>query len=321
MPILDLQRRVNAQADLVWSVVADLSGESALLPAISRIDMQAEPGIGVTRRIYRVDGLNWAETCSDWVVGQRYTMQVEADAFPVRFTRLSYTCTVAAVENSVLLHLYFDYQSRFGLAGQFLDRFTVLRMLQSHANQMLDNWVRIIHVWEWAHRVTVRSLLSTKGAQVHTIRPEQIIAAAVDLLKARRIGALLVLQADGAIAGVLSERDIVVGLADHGEHLLQQPVASIMTSRVIVADPAQNMLQVMGLMNEQRIRHLPVVEQGNVLGLISIGDVIKARISELEGQSATLEEYISMRRWHDLYREIGPAAYSDNILPGESGRG
>ena len=58
-----------------------------------------------------------------------------------------------------------------------------------------------------------------------------------------------------------------------------------------------------------------------MLGLISIGDVIKARISELEGQSATLEEYISMRRWHDLYREIGPVAYSDNILPDKSGRG
>jgi len=321
MPILDVQRRINAQPDLVWSVVADLSGEAALLPLFNRIDMQAAPGIGVTRDIYRADGLHWAETCSDWVVGQRYTMQVEADAFPARFSRLSYTCTIDAAENSVLLRLYFDYQSRFGLAGQLLDRFTVLPMLESHATQMIENWVRIIHVREWAHRVTVRSLLSDKGSQVHAIRPEQMIAEAVDLLKARRIGALLVSQADGSIAGVLSERDIVLGLAEHGERLLQQPVAAVMTSRVIVAGPAENMLQVMGRMSAQRIRHLPVVEQGSVLGLISIGDVIKARISELEGQSATLEEYISTRRWHDLYRDIGPAAYSDNILPGESGPG
>ena len=126
MPILDVQRRINAQPDLVWGVVADLSGEAALLPLISRIDIQAEPGVGVTRRIYRSDGLNWAETCSDWVVGQRYTMQVEADAFPVRFSRLSYTCAIDAADNSVLLRLYFDYQSRFGIAGQFLDRFTAL---------------------------------------------------------------------------------------------------------------------------------------------------------------------------------------------------
>ena len=140
------------------------------------------------------------------------------------------------------------------------------RMLQSHASQMIDNWVRMIHVREWAHRVTVRSLLSDKGSQVHAIRPEQVIAEAVDLLKTRRIGALLVLQADGSIAGVLSERDIVLGLADHGERLLQQPVSSIMTSRVIVAGPAENMLQVMGRMSEQRIRHLPVVEQGKCVG-------------------------------------------------------
>jgi len=321
MPILDIQRRINAQPDLVWDVVTDLSGEAALLPTISRIDMQTEPRVGAARRIYRADGFAWTETCSDWLVGQRYTMQVEADAFPVRFNRLSYTCTVDAVENSVLLRLYFDYQSRFGLAGQFLDRIKVLPMLQSHATQMIENWVRMIHVREWAHRVTVRSLLAEKGAQVHVIRPEQLIAEAVALLKARRIGALLVLHADGLIAGVLSERDIVLGLAEQGERLLQQSVASIMSSRIIVAAPAENMLQVMARMSELRIRHLPVVEQGSVLGLISIGDVIKARISELEGQSATLEEYISMRRWHDLYRELGPVAYSGNILPGESGRG
>jgi len=322
MPILDVQRRINAQPDLVWDVVTDLSGEAALLPPISRIDMQAEPGVGATRRIYRSDGLAWTETCSDWVVGQRYTMQVEAEAFPVRFARLNYTCTLdAADNNSVTLRLYFEYQSRFGLAGQFLDRIKVLPMLQSYATQMIENWVRIIHVREWAHRVTVRSLLANKGAQVHAIHPEQVIAQAIGVLKAKRIGALLVLHTDGSIAGVLSERDIVLGLAEHGEHFLQQPVAAIMTSRVIVAGPAENMLQVMARMSEQRIRHLPVVEQGRVLGLISIGDVIKARISELEGQSAALEEYISMRRWHDLYREIGPTAYSDSLLPGESGRG
>lgn len=320
LPILEVQRRINAPPELVWEVIADLDGEAAMLPAMSRIDLQGEPGANAIRRIHLQDGRTWTETCVDWVAGQRYTLQVEAQSFPVHFKSLRYTCSVVAADPGVLLRLYFDYQSQLGLAGALLGRLKAIPALRGHAVQMIDNWVRIVHGREWAHRVTVRSLLADKGAQVHAIDPGQRVADAVALLSEKRIGALLALHADGSIAGVLAERDIVVGLADQGERLLQQPVASIMSSRVIVADPQQNMLQLMACMSEQRIRHLPVVEQGRVLGLISIGDVIKARLSELEGQSASLEEYIAVRRWHDLYREIGPTAYAIGALPSETER-
>ena len=311
MPVLELQRRVNAQPDLVWGVVADLGGDASRQPFMTRIDLDGPAALGATRRVHLQDGQTWSETCIDWVRGERYTMEIAADEFPARFASLRYTCVVAPADAGELLRLYFDYQSRFALAGGLIDRFNALPALQSHMARMLDDWVRAIHVREWAHRVTVGSLLAEKGSLVHSILPEQPVREAAALLKARRIGALLVLNPDASIAGVLSERDIVLGLAEQGGQLLEQPVAAIMSRRVFVAGPAENMLHVMARMSERRIRHLPVVDQGRVLGLISIGDVIKARISELEGQSASLQEYIATRRWHDLYREIGPAAYTE----------
>ena len=317
MPVLELQRRVSAPPDLVWGVVADLGGDTGRQPFTSRIDLHGPAGLGATRRLHLQDGQAWSETCVDWVPGERYTMEIAAAEFPARFASLRYTCVVAPADAWVLLRLYFDYQSRFALAGGLLDRFKALPALRSHAAQVLDDWVRTIHVREWAHRVTVGSLLAEKGSLVHSIGPEQPVRDASALLKARRIGALVVLNPDASIAGVVSERDIVVGLAEQGGQLLEQSVASIMSRRVFVAEPAENMLHVMARMSERRIRHLPVVDQGRVLGLISIGDVIKARISELEGQSASLQEYIATRRWHDLYREIGPFAYSDGALSRE----
>lgn len=314
MPVLELQRRVNAQPDLVWGVVADLAGDASRQPFMSRVDLHGPAGVGATRRIHLQDGQAWSETCVDWVPGERYTMDVAAAEFPARFATLRYTCGVAPADTGVLLRLYFDYQSRFAFAGPLLDRFKALPALRAHMAQMLDDWVRVIHVREWAYRVTVGSLLAEKGSRVHSILPEQPVREAAALLKARRIGALLVLNPDASIAGVLSERDIVLGLAEQGGQLLEQPVEAIMSRRVFVAAPAENMLHVMACMSERRIRHLPVVDQGRVLGLISIGDVIKARISELEGQSASLQEYIATRRWHDLYREIGPSAYTEGTL-------
>jgi len=147
---------------------------------------------------------------------------------------------------------------------------------------------------------------------VHSVRPDTPISEVAEALKQFRIGTALVLDGDESIAGVLSERDIVRGIAESGAGLLGQAAETIMTRDVITADPEDNMMSVMACMSERRIRHLPVVDADQVLGLISIGDVIKARISELEGQSETLLDYIEARRWHELYKEVGPAAYAES---------
>jgi CBS domain-containing protein len=319
VPVLEVQRRVKAHPDLVWSIVADLGGAAGVPPAATRVEVLEGQRLGLIRRVLGKGGYAWLEECTEWVELHRYTMSVAAREFPVSFARLSYTCCTEsdAQDGTVLLRLYFDYQSRFGVLGRLTDRISRLQRLQVYANQLLESWVSIIHAREWAHRVTVQTILNEKGGHVHALRPGHTVRDAVNLLSEQRIGSVLVMANEDAgepIAGVVSERDVVRGLAEMGGAVLQQPVTAIMTQQVIVAGPGDNMMMVMASMSENRVRHLPVVEAGRVLGLVSIGDVIKARMSELESQSDALRDYIAARRWHDLYREIGPAAYADEAV-------
>ena len=142
----------------------------------------------------------------------------------------------------------------------------------------------------------VRTILAQKGTEVDTVAPTATVASAVDVLARRRIGALVVSPDGSVIEGILSERDIVRGLAEQGPGVLDQPVSSLMTSEVTtcVADDTADLL--MGLMTDRRIRHLPVVESGLLCGLISIGDVVKARVGELQVETQTLHEYIHTGR-------------------------
>ena len=318
MAVVEVRRRVKANIGMVWSIVADLDGDPGLPPAARRAEVlegsltggsEGQEGT-LRRRLTGRDGHRWEERCVGFEAGRLYSMAITGD-FPVPAARLRYTCSVAEDAGTVLIRLYFDYSPRFGAFGRLLDRFGGRSRLQAYAAELLDNWVRIIHAREWAFRVTARSLIEEKGGHVHSVRPETPLHEIAGMLSTHRIGAVLVLDQAGMIAGVLSERDIVRGLAQSGAELLEQPAAAIMTSEVITAGPDDNMMSVMSCMSERRIRHLPVVEDNGVLGLISIGDVIKARMSELEGQSETLLDYIEARRWHELYKEVGPAAYAE----------
>lgn len=317
MPVLEVNKRVKAHADLVWRIVSDLAGDPGVPPFASRVEVLGGEGLGMRRMVVGRDGYSWIEECIAWEHERRYIMQVEAHQFPLHFERLRYTCSVSEDEGSVLLRLYFDYLPRYGFIGRLLERFGERARLDEYAHQALDNWVRIIHEREWAYRVTVRTLLEEKGGHVHSVTPETTVSKAADMLRQYHIGSVLVLGEDESIAGVVSERDIVLGLSEKGSALLDEPVSAIMTSNVIVANPEDNMILVMACMSERRIRHLPVVEAGRTLGLISIGDVIKARMAELEGQSETLRDYIEARQWHELYREIGPAAYEGIETPAQ----
>lgn len=314
MAVVEAQRRVNAQSEMIWNIVADLTGEAGKPPMARGVEWLSGEGLGLRRRINAPDAVSWEEECVVWEPPRMYTMRVKPEGFPIPCAYLRYTCSLSVESGAVLVRLYFDYAPRFGLIGALLDRFGNRQRLYQHATQMLDNWIRMVHAREWAYRITVRRIIEEKGGHVHVVSPETRVAEVAAVLAENRIGSALVLDAEGVIVGVLSERDIVRGLATAGESLLTQPASQIMTREVILARPEDNMMSVMACMSERRIRHLPVVDGDNVLGLISIGDVIKARISELEGESETLLEYIEARRWHELYKELGPAAYTDTVL-------
>jgi CBS domain-containing protein len=139
----------------------------------------------------------------------------------------------------------------------------------------------------------VTALLGSKGSRVATTRPDAKISEAAHKLKHERIGALVVSEDDVAVAGIISERDIVRGLAEHGGAVLERKVESLMTREVVTCAPGDRIAALMAQMTERRIRHLPVVEDGRLCGMISIGDVVKHRLEEIESEADALRQYIA----------------------------
>jgi len=141
--------------------------------------------------------------------------------------------------------------------------------------------------------MTVAQILKQKGSKVLTVEATDSVQHALEIMKERHIGALLVCGKGGKIEGVLSERDVVRALPEVGGKLLKSPVSSLMTKDVITCSPDHTVREVMEVMTEKRFRHLPVVKGGKLVGLISIGDAVKARISETEQEAEALKQYIS----------------------------
>ncbi|MBI1881824.1 MAG: CBS domain-containing protein [Chloroflexi bacterium] len=138
---------------------------------------------------------------------------------------------------------------------------------------------------------TVSQLLQTKGRQVWSIGPEALVIDALKLMAEKEVGALLVLEA-GRVAGILSERDYARKVSLRGKSSKTTPVREIMTEKVVYVRPEQTVADCMALMTNKRIRHLPVMADDQLLGVISIGDVVKAVISEQEFIIEQLENYI-----------------------------
>jgi CBS domain-containing protein len=139
--------------------------------------------------------------------------------------------------------------------------------------------------------MTVRAILDSKGHHIESVEPGTKLSAAIKNLAERRIGALLVMS-KGRIEGILSERDIVRVLGEHGASVLEEPVSAAMTRKVVSCRQADTVAAIMEMMTLGKFRHLPVVEEGLVVGLISIGDIVKWRVREYEMEQEALREYI-----------------------------
>ena len=138
----------------------------------------------------------------------------------------------------------------------------------------------------------VSQILKAKGDRVSTASPDDTLAQAAGRLNSERIGALLVLEGD-RVAGVLSERDIVGALAERGPAALDSAVRDCMTADVIIAQPTETVDVLLARMTDRRVRHLPVVHDGRLCGVVSIGDLVKHKISEVEAEAQGLKAYIA----------------------------
>ena len=138
----------------------------------------------------------------------------------------------------------------------------------------------------------VNNILSAKGGHVVSIGPTVTLETAARTLAEHKIGALLVLGPDRRIVGILSERDIVRVLAEEGAGALTQPLSQVMTRKVFTCSPSETIGVIMERMTAGKFRHVPVIEQDQVVGVVSIGDVVKYRLQEMEHESAALRDYI-----------------------------
>ncbi len=138
----------------------------------------------------------------------------------------------------------------------------------------------------------VSDILAQKGGLVFSVTPGTSVAQLAQQLSTRRIGSMLVLDVEGSVAGIVSERDLVRALASHGAKAMELEARQVMTRDVVTCDPDDSIDQVMQTMTSGRFRHLPVVRHGGLLGLVSIGDVVKARLEETKHETEALKAYI-----------------------------
>jgi CBS domain-containing protein len=142
----------------------------------------------------------------------------------------------------------------------------------------------------------VADILRTKGSSVKTVKPDETALEFSEQLRAERIGAMIVSDDGASIDGIISERDLAYGLAAHGSKLPQVPVSRLMTKVVVVCSPDDAISEVMGVMTQRRIRHLPVQDGGKLVGIISSGDVLKHRLGEVQMEANVLRDVAIARR-------------------------
>ena len=141
--------------------------------------------------------------------------------------------------------------------------------------------------------MTVAAILKHKGHEVAHVAPTATIAEVVQQLAARRIGAVLVLDSTGQAIGIVSERDVVRSMAEHGGRTMEMTAAQLMTADLHVAGPGTTVAQATEMMTTNRFRHLPVMDGDHLLGIVSIGDVVKARLSQQEQEVDSLKAYVA----------------------------
>lgn len=299
MAELTLERQVKARDEVVWAVISDLAALPELAPEIRKVELLDASDGQVRRRCHDHGDRTWTEHSVDWVDGDHYTMEVEAPAYAWMLSQMRCTYAMKRSGGAVTLSLRYEYAPAYSFVGALAERLSFRARLRDNASLLLDNWVARIRERELGYKVTVATVLRRKGSDVVTVPVTATLAEVADVLCEHRIGCVMVMEQgrDSEVRGLCSERDIVRGVHAHGADALSMPVTSVMATELVVAAPENDMFFLMACMSERRIRHLPVIENGRLHGIISIGDVVKERIDELETEHETMREYIAGREW------------------------
>ena len=141
--------------------------------------------------------------------------------------------------------------------------------------------------------MTIARVLREKGREVVTMLPRNSLRDVIDVLAAKRIGAIVVTDPDGTMRGILSERDVVRAIAHYGADALEDPISRYMTAKVVIASEDESVLAVVTKMSNGRFRHMPVIKDDKLVGIVSTGDVVKYRLAQIEQEHSALKEYIA----------------------------
>ncbi len=305
MPVIHLQRKIKAHADVVWRVISDLESFAEVSSHIASVEMLGGEKETVRRRLTSHHGYSWTEHCVMWNEGHGYAMEVDSSDKVYPFRSMHRRFELEEHDDGVVLSMHYKYKPKYGLFGQAWDLLFLHRKRRQLYEDLLNNWIARIRDLEWAYTVTVATILQSKGSDVVTASVDDSIFEVARILRKHRIGCVLIRDHDGSLAGLASERDIVSGLGDHGPEALKLPICDVMSRKLVVCEPHNDMVFVMACMTDRKVRHLPVLDGGELAGIISIGDVVKARIYSLESESETMREYIAGREWRYHHKVTG----------------
>ncbi len=314
MLILEVDKRVKGELETIWDILTDTEGFAEVAPDINRVELVSGEAKGMVRRIHHKSGRSWEEECKEWEPHSLFSMQVDTANYPLPVSYMRRITSIEQKQKNIVLKIRYEYTPKYGPLGFFMDKHQVRPILKIFATQLLDNLANKIHQTKQDSMISAATILENKDPAILTITPETLIAEACKILTEKRIGCLIALDTNKKIAGILSERDIVNGIAKAGQPILDKPAKEFMTLNVILCHPENSLADLMSLMSKNRIRHLPVVDDNeNLMGVISIGDTITARMGELEQESAAMHQYIEGRKWREVAMQIGRGAASEEF--------
>lgn len=308
MAVFEMKRRIKAHPPVVWKVISDHANYIELAPDIIKIETLTDGTPGMKQRLYHKSGKVWEELCTEWQENKGFTMKIVSDGYPLPVKRMKRTCSMRETPENILVTLKYEYTPKYAIFGNLINKFHILPILKIYSHQLMDNLASKIYDTEWGYHFTAATIIKKKNTGIVTISPDMKTADANTFRAENKIGCLMVVDDSKKIVGILSERDIVNALSKQGPAILDFPVSEIMSHKVITCRPDDELQTLMSRMTERRIRHLPVVDGDELLGIVSIGDVVKARMDELEKESEAMHNYIKDRRWREISLQIGRGA-------------